>query len=411
MKVIQLHQRYRSRGGEDVMVDATAAVLRERGVDVRLVTRDSRDLKSFPARLRAFATGVYSFAAGREMAALLARERPDLVHIHNLHPLFSPSVIRAARRAGVPVVMTCHNFRLVCPTGMHIRRGQVCERCLGGREHWCALLNCQGNLFESVGYAVRNAVHRRLRLFTDQVTLFLAISRFMRDRLEAAGLPAARLAVVPNMVRLPAAPVEAGRPGGYVAFAGRFGPEKGIDTLVEAARRAGLPLRLAGDPAGLPGIARRAPAGTVFAGLLSPAEMARFYRGARFVAVPSRCLEGFGLVAAEAMSHGLPVVASRIGGLAEVVGDGATGLLVEPGNAEELAAAMRRLWDDPELCRRLGAAGRAKAAREYSPEVFFDRLTSAYQHALAMPAGAYQAAPTPSPAGPQVSFPSRRLVS
>ncbi len=411
MKVIQLHQHYRARGGEDVMVDATAAVLREHGIEVRLVTRDSRDLGSFAARARAFASGIYSFAAGREMAALLARERPDLVHAHNLHPLFSPSVIGAARRAGVPVVMTCHNFRLVCPTGMHIRRGRVCERCLGGREHWCALTNCQGNLFESVGYAIRNAVHRRLRLFTDQVTLFLAVSRFMRDRLAAAGIPAARLAVVPNMVRLPAAPVEPARPGAYVAFAGRFGPEKGIDTLLAAARLAGLPLRLAGDPAGPAGIARRAPEGTIFLGPLALAEMSRFYREARFVVVPSRCLEGFGLVAAEAMSHGLPVVASRIGGLAEVVEDGTTGLLVEPGNAEELAAAMRRLWDDPDLCRRLGAAGRAKAAREYSPERFFDRLTGAYQAALALTAGSALEAPAPTPPGSRVGFPSRRLAS
>lgn len=378
MKVIHLHQRYRIRGGEDAMVEATVALLVRRGVQASLITRDSAAIAaSLPARARAFIGGVYSFSAAAWMRRLLNSEHPDVVHIHNLHPSFSPAVIPVCRRAGVPVVMTCHNYRLVCPTGMFMRGGRVCDACCGGREYRCLLYNCRGSLVESAAYALRNTVHRMLGLYRDHVSRFIAISGFVRDRLVAEGFPPDRFRVIPNMASLPDSGVDCAG-GSYAAFAGRFSPQKGIATLLAAATCTGIPVRLAGNHASMPELIRMLPPNAQLAGRLAGDAMADFYRRARFAVVPSECPEPFGLVAVEAMGHGLPVIAARTGGLPEVVEDGVTGLLFQPGSAADLAAKMKRLWDDPDLCRALGAAARERAAREFNEDLYYRRLMNIY---------------------------------
>jgi glycosyltransferase involved in cell wall biosynthesis len=164
--------------------------------------------------------------------------------------------------------------------------------------------------------------------------------------------------------------------GAYIAYAGRFVPEKGIATLIEAARRTGLPVHLAGDIAELP-IAGALPNVKLVAAR-TRAELMAFYRGARALVVPSVWFETFPLVLGEAMSHGIPVIASRIGGLPELVREGATGLLVEPGNAADLAQKITRLWEDPGLARRLGAGARAFIEAECSEATFVDRIHAVY---------------------------------
>ena len=380
MRVLHIHQHYRIRGGEDAMVEATVAALRRHGVDARLLSHDSASITGLAARARAFFSGIYSPAAGKAMLDLIGRERPDLLHVHNLHPQFSPAVLVAARRAGLPVVMTCHNYRLVCPAGMHMRGERICTRCLGGKELWCLLGNCKGNLFESAGCALRGSVHRQLGLYPKYVTRFIAVSRFVRDWLAEAGLPGDRLCVIPNMVAIPPEASEA--EGNYVAFAGRFTPQKGIRTLLLAARRTGLPFRLAGDPAPMANLLRGCDSNIQLSGVLGSQEMAEFYRQSRLVVVPSECLEPFGLVAAEAMSHGRTVIASRIGGLTEIVEDGVTGLLVEPGKATDLADRIHCIWDDTALRKRLGLAGRDKSCREWSEARYLERLVALYEDVL-----------------------------
>jgi len=163
MKVIQVHNWYRVRGGEATVVNTTERLLRERGVDVRMLTRDTATLPdTFRSRLRAFASGIYSRSARREMARMLDEFRPDVVHVHNVYPLLSPSVVAACRAVGVPVAMSCHNYRLICPIGTLFVRGQLCERCVSGGAYWCALCNCRGSLPESVAYALRSMADRML---------------------------------------------------------------------------------------------------------------------------------------------------------------------------------------------------------------------------------------------------------
>src|SRR5690606_26895816 len=148
------------------------------------------------------------------------------VHAHNLYPLFSPSVLAACRRVGTPVVLSLHNQNLTCPRSDHLYRGKICEKCFGGREYHCVLQNCRENIFESIGYATRAAVARKLRLFERNVTVFIALTQFARRRLIQVGLPADRICVLPNMAPDSGPPVVPAD-GKYVAFAGRLSQEKG----------------------------------------------------------------------------------------------------------------------------------------------------------------------------------------
>ena len=186
MKVLQVYNDYRTLfGGEPGIVRMIAETVERHGGQARLMTCSSKGLdRNLAGKVRAFVCGIYNFSAYQQMAQLLRKDRPDVVHVHNLYPLFSPSVLVACRRAGVPVVMMAnHNYFLTCPISSHLYRGQVCEKCVGGREHHCVLQNCRGSRAESVAYALRSVVARKLRLFHDNVTIQIVHSEFARQRL------------------------------------------------------------------------------------------------------------------------------------------------------------------------------------------------------------------------------------
>lgn len=382
MRVLHVFNKHRGFGGSDRATAATIAVLRTRGVQVEEFVRDSNDLPAgLPGKLTAFVGGLYAGEALRAFDAVLAARRPDLVHVHELYPMVSPWVLPRARRAGIPVVMTCNDFRLSCPVATHYTRGAPCYRCLGGREHWCVLRNCRDNLPESVSYALRNASARAFGLFRRHVLRFVAISAYQRDfMIQHWGLDPSRVVLNHCAIDLPPQPVADPASGAYVAFAGRFVHEKGVAVLVQACRLAGVPLALAGDAPTHPAVSAGDDVRCVMT--RSDAELAAFYRGARMLVVPSIWPETFGIVAAEAMGHGVPVVASRIGGLPGSVRDGETGLLAEPGDVQDLAAKIGRLWADPALARRLGAAARRHAEQSFGHEAHFQRLMAVYDQAL-----------------------------
>lgn len=382
MRVLQVHNRYRLRGGEDAVVDATMALLHERGVEARLFTRDSGEMGGVSAKIRGVATSIHSPEAARAIASEIDAFRPDVVHVHNVFPMISPAVFAVCGAKGVPAVMTLHNYRLTCPIGVHFMRGAVCTRCAGGREYHCALQNCRGSHAESFAYAFRGFATRVRGGFTRHVRAYIAISAFLKDRLVASGLPGDKIHVVHNMASLPEAAADASK-GEYALFCGRLSEEKGLDVLLEAARRAPeVPVHIAGDGELRMALEQAAPPNVHFLGMQDRPALAALYAGARLAVVPSVWWETFGLVAVEAMGHGLPVIAARNGALPEIVLDGETGLLVPPGDAAALAAALRALWGDPARCAALGQAARARAASAFSRDRYFAGLMNVYTRVI-----------------------------
>jgi len=334
--------------------------------------------------MNAFFGGIYSVRSYCEMRRLLKEDRPDLVHVHSVYPMFSPSILVACRRAGVPVVMTVHTHNLTCPTWFHLYKGQICEACVGGHEYRCILKNCRNNILESIAYALRSAFARRFRLFRDNVSILIVLTPFSRAKLLQAGFRPDQIEVIPNPTSVDEETCGTASAGGeYVAFAGRISPEKGLDVfLAAAAQMSDVSFKVAGDGPVLPEMKGRATPNVEFLGRLEFGDLLKFYRKSRILVVPSLWFEPFGMVAIDAMALGVPVIASRIGGLPYVVEDGVTGSLFEAGNPEDLVRKVKCLWENPAICSQMGSAARQRVSGKYSQRGYYRSLLTVYETAV-----------------------------
>lgn len=359
MKALHVFNQPRGRGGSLDATRATIRTLRDRGIEVEVFTRDSCEIPAtLIGRLRTAASALYARQSVKEFQKFLEVTRPEIVHINELFPLISPWILPECTRRGIPVVMSVDDYHLTCPVRSHFRHGQVCTECLGGREYRAIRNNCRGRMTESLTMAAKSMIARHFRLYRDHVAHYVFPSRFTRDfMVRELAIDAKRTSIIPFIIDIPeiaADPAE----GQYIAFAGRFAPEKGIDVLLEASRLSRLPVRLgrAADhlvtvdlPEGVETVINR-----------NREDLDRFYRGARFIVVPSIWFETFGIVGGEAMSRGIPIIVSDIGAVAELVDPGVHGLRFRTSDASDLAEKMQQLWHDPERCRNMGRAAREK---------------------------------------------------
>lgn len=372
MKILLVHNDYGKPSGEEAVVDKMAAMFAAAGHEVaqlRMTTAGVRD--TLAGKVRAFVAGVWAPDGVRAMRAALAEHRPDLVNVHNLFPFISPAALRECRRAGVPVVMTVHNYRLICPTGLFMRNGEPCELCLQRGDEWgCVRYNCEHSLLKSAGYAARNAVARRRRHYLDCVDRFACLTDFQRQKLIEAGFPAERIVVIPNSFDAPTATPQEAPATGYVGYSGRISREKGVDLIIEVARRhPEIPFRLAGAVRDAELVADL-PDNVQLMGHLSGEAFARFNAGARFFVMASRCYEGFAMAILEAAAQGKPMVAPDHGGFSEIIGGiEPIGRLFTPGSADSLGEAVAALWRDPSATASLGAAARKRLGERYATRV------------------------------------------
>lgn len=378
LKVLFVHNAYQQRGGEDSVVEAEVALLQSKGHEVRQYNRNNNELKG-ASKLGAMADAFWSTRTTADMQHLLQAERPDVVHVHNTFPLISPSLYWAAHTAGVPVVQTLHNFRLLCPQAMFLREGKVCEDCLGKVPWRGAMRGCyRGSKLQSIALAGMVTTHRALGTWQNKVTRYIALNEFCRNKFIEGGLPAERIVVKPNFVDF-SVPPDSSRNG--FLFVGRLSEEKGINILVEAAKRQPTVfLRVAGagpEEHLLDSVPNLAPLGGLnMAGVRT--EMCQ----ASALVVPSIWYENFPRTIVEAFACGLPVIASRIGALAEIVQDGVTGLLFNPGDAADLAEKLNWAEQHPQEMARMGHSARRQYELEFSPEVNYQRLMAIYQEAM-----------------------------
>lgn len=379
MRILILHSRYLSgdASGENQVVDSEAALLAEAGHDVGVWTPEPHP-NGAVGMLRTGAHAVHSRSTARHVRTLVRRQRAEVVHCHNLFPVLSPSVLTAAASAGAAVVMTLHNYRLLCLPATFLRDGRPCELCLG-RVPWRGVVHAcyRGSRMGSAVLAASLAVHRAAGTF-GSVRRFLAVSGFVRDRYLSAGFPAERLLVKPNFVPDPG--VHRSRCD-YHLYLGRLSPEKGVATLLTAHRPEHGRLVIVGDGPERHALQSRAGPNVELVGPVEGDAVPALFAGARSLLLPSRSYEGAPRVVLEAYAAGVPVVASRIGGLAELVEDGVSGLLVPPHDERAWAAALTRLNDDEES-HRMGAAARTLWKTRYGPDDALVALERSYGEAL-----------------------------
>ncbi len=378
MRILVLHSRYLSEAvsGENRVVEDEARLLREGGHEVHVWEPSVKGA----AGLRLLQTGaetIWSRNAARRVRELIRTHRPDIVHCHNLFPALSPAVLHAAAKE-TPVVLTLHNYRLLCLPSTFMRDGQVCEDCLGRVPWRGAVYRCyRESLGASSALAASITLHRSLATF-DRVSLYLAVSSFLKQKYAQAGWPAERVRVKANFAW---ASSRRRGPGDYFLYMGRLSPEKGVPTLLDAWGTLSAQLLVVGDGPEAARLRAKAPPSVRFLGPVPVSRVQEMLAGARALLVPSRWYEGQPRAILEAYAAGVPVIASRIGGLPEVVADGDSGVLLSPNDAREWTEAAGRLLSD-QTSQRLGDGALRQWHDRYSPERALEGLEGAYQQVL-----------------------------
>jgi glycosyltransferase involved in cell wall biosynthesis len=375
MRIVLLHSRYLSGdlSGENRVVDDEAALLEHAGHEVVTFMPSAR-VEAGPVALARNA--IWSSSAVRRVRRLVDEFRPDVLHVHSLFPALSPAVLRVP----APVVMTLHNARLLCLPATLLRDGQSCEACIG-RVPWRGLVHAcyRGSRPASATMAASLTLHRAIRTL-DGVTLFLAVSEFVRSRHVAAGIEPSRIRVKPSFVHPGSRRVG---PGGPFLVIGRLTQEKGVDTLLRAWGE--WPLEIIGDGEERRALERLAPSSVSFLGAIPGSEVSDALTRARALLIPSRS-EGLPRVVIEAFAAGVPVIASRVGGLPELVEHSVSGLLVGVDDGDGWRAAVGRLTDDAESIRLGDGAFRTWRER-HSPECGLRALELAYTDAMRLREG------------------------
>ena len=379
-RVLVVHNRYQQPGGEDAVVDAEAGLLRARGHDVETYLRDNDELQGMTP-FDAFAQALWSRRTWNDVTRLVDNFRPDVIHAHNTFALVSSSLYWAAARAGIPVVQTLHNFRLLCVQAMFLHGGRVCEDCLG-RVPWRGVARkCYRNSgLQSAALAATIGVHRTLGTYRDKVTRYIALNEFCRRKFVEGGLPASRITVKPNFVDVDRPDDGGPRRGGL--YVGRLAPEKGIETLVQALRELpGVAIDVIG--AGPQQQEIEAHPQLNLLGWLNHEQIYERMRAASYLVMPSIWYENFPRTLVEAYANSLPVIGSRLGALAELVDHGRTGLLFEPGSAHDLARHLAWAEAFPAKMRAMGESARERYERRFTSASNYAQLMAIYEGAIA----------------------------
>jgi glycosyltransferase involved in cell wall biosynthesis/SAM-dependent methyltransferase len=411
MRVLQIHKTFYTRGGADTFFFKTCGLLSEHGHEVAHFSTahaknrpspyseyfvggfNDEDVSrlSLARKAKAFVQGIYSLEARNQLAQLVEDFKPDVAHAHSINYQLSPSIFDVFRNSRIPLVVTLHDYHIICGAGTLYTRGAVCERCRGGRHYNLLLHSCYWNRPASLMACLSHYVHDA-RGSWDCAAKLVVPSRFLGDKLIEFGVVARRIAQLPIFIDFPdSAQTDArtddnGGAGDYVLYFGRLDTNKGVKVLIKAMEQVDCKLLLIGEGplsaqmerwcAERPGRAERIPF------VSSRQRLQEYIRRSRFCVVPSLWYENQPAAILESYAMGKPVIGSRLGGIPELIEDGQTGLLAEAGNAGDWRKKIRYLLDRPELCREWGRNGQGKLSQQFSRESHYSRLMAIYESAM-----------------------------
>jgi glycosyltransferase involved in cell wall biosynthesis len=386
MKILLVHNRYQQKGGEDSVVESERNLLANNGVQVEVLEKNNDGIVGIRGKIEASVSVFYSTDGVKRLNQSLTSFMPDVVHVHNWFPSFSPGIFWACRNKGVPVVHTLHNYRLLCVKGTLFRDEGVCEDCIGktlrlpGIIHGCYRESRLG----SAAATAAMLTHWRIGTWHKAVNRFIALSQFARTKLIQGGLPADKIVVKPNFLEVDPGPQPGD--GGYFVYVGRLTDEKGLLTLLQCWREGpDLPLlRIVGTGPLEKEVEAAAAAmqNVEWLGLRNPAEVQSIMGHAKALLCPSLWYEGMPRVVVEAMAVGTPVIASRLGTYPEMIDHGKSGMLFEAGNSQDLRACLKEFDSalDPGAMRN---AARRQYQTFYGAEKNVKMLTGIYEQVIA----------------------------
>lgn len=379
MRYLIIHNRYSKIGGEESVVAQQIDLLRNAGHDVVLFERSYSEIESWKfSKLSSFCSAIYNRKSVKQVKSIINDFRPEVAIVHNLFPVISPAVLPVLRKNGVRVLMTVHNYRLICPTGLFFTNGSICESCGNGiREFNCLRKKCQGTFFGSFAFSVRSFWARVTKKYTKNVDLFLVLSDFQRNKLIEYGICGEKIAVIPNFYQPQQTKYESLDEENYVAFVGRLSVEKGVDFLFELANKMpDVEFRVAGEKSDNVELSK-IPNNVKLVGYLSKTELEEFYKKSAIVISTSLCYEGFSLSVIEAMYFGKCVLVPNVGVFPMIVDDGQCGLLYEKGNLSDAVNKLYKALQNKALRSDIGKSAHKKVVDHYNAENYLKLMISA----------------------------------
>lgn len=390
MKILQVHNFYQAPGGEDQVCAAEYELLASRGQQVEQYFAQNDAIREMSG-IRVGLKTIWNSGMYTSFRSLIARIRPDILHVHNTFPLISPAVYYAAAAERVPVVQTLHNYRLLCPAATFFRQGRICEECLHARVPYQSVLHAcyRHNRPATAAAASMLITHRILGTWKTKVGTYIALTNFSKSKFVEGGLPADRIAVKPNcLINDPG--VGAGD-GEYALFAGRLADEKGVRPMLNAWQRLGsaIQLRIAGDGplqgwvkdriAELPPAAR---ANVQWLGHCNRDTLTELYQHAAFTIFPSQYYEALPMTIIESLACGTPVIASGLGSMNEIITDGVNGFHFRPGDQDDLVHRVQAAFARPDQLQAMRRSARLCFEQNYTPERNYGLLMQIYQKAM-----------------------------
>lgn len=387
LRVLMAHNYYQIPGGEGRSFKAECELLRANGHHVSTYTRHNDEIHNLSSIRTAIDTH-FSMRTYREVRRLIRADQIQLLHCQNTFPLISPAIYYAAADCGVPVVQHIRNYRLVCPTAVLFRDGGPCYECVGRRlptpaiQHRCY----RGSLAASVVAASYASLHRLLGTWSRHVGAFICLNSFTAGFLATIGISPERVFVRPNFIWPPGGPHQRSTIGDYALYVGRLSEEKGIRFMLESwPTTPSVPLKIAGtgelkdDLHAVFG----GHASIEFLGQVEGKELERLMSGARMLVFPSLWLEGQPRSIIEALQAGVPVVASDLGAMREMLAASGAGRLFRPGDPDSFRAALLAIWSNEATALAMSKAAALQFARDHSVESAYSTLRRIYDAALA----------------------------
>ncbi|MEO0274870.1 MAG: glycosyltransferase family 4 protein [candidate division WOR-3 bacterium] len=392
MNILIIHNFHRSGApsGDDVVVRQEMELLKSKGNNVFLLSRHNDDFEKYSMvrKLSTFLNLHYSRASYSEVFNFLKKERVDIVHIHNVFPLWTPAVYFAGKDAGIPVVHTLHDFRFFCANAFLFREGQICELCLEKSGIYSLYFRCFKNSVPGSFLVARYLSKVKGQKLYNLADAYIALGSYSKEKLAKFGIPAEKIVIKPNFVE-----DLVGEPDfkkqNYFVYVGRLSREKGLDVLLSAFSRKELSNMIVKVIGSGPeedeykNYVMKNNLGNVdFLGFLPRKEVLNVVQGALALIFPSNWPETFGMVIAEAFQAGTTVIASNFGTMADIVEDGKTGLLFKKGDPQDLAKKILYLANNPEIAIEMGKNARQEYLQKYTPEVNYNILMDIYRRVI-----------------------------
>lgn len=399
MKILQANKFFFRNGGSETVMFQERDYLLENGHQVvDFSMKDKRNLnseyspyfvgnkdyvkgKSKLSKMMDAVSFIHSTEAVANISQLIDRTQPDLVHCHNIYHQLTPSIIGAAKKLGIPTVLTLHDYKPVCPTYNRLQNGQVCSNCLESGFTQVIKNRCvDGSLVKSSLMYAEAAVQKLMGNY-EKVDAFIAPSQFMLKDVSTR-IPSSHMHLLPNGIDTSEVQLSE-EDEGYVLFIGRLVPEKGAATLLQAHAKSNESFNLIVAGTGpMYDVLKAQYNPSILVGYLSGEALQNTIRKASVIVVPSEWYENCPMSVLEAMAYGKPVVGSRIGGIPELIEDGETGLLFEAGDADSLLAALNKLMGDKALRQKMGKAGHQRVEQYFSLEKHHQGLMNIYEKVL-----------------------------